>query len=76
MFLAQDEQAVSDLRRGRAVWDGERSLAEETFTVGKVRPILVFYTKQGLDVSLKYSHPCLFSVLVSYGVSLFVSDGR
>lgn len=33
----QVEQAVSDLRGGRAVRDGECFMAEETLTVGKVR---------------------------------------
>lgn len=37
LFLRQVEQAVSDLQRGGAVWDGKRVLAEETLLLGKVR---------------------------------------
>lgn len=37
MSPIQDEPAVSDLRRGRAVRDGERIVAEEALTLGKVR---------------------------------------
>lgn len=37
LFLDQVEQAVSDLQRGGAVWDGKRVLAEETLQLRKVR---------------------------------------
>lgn len=37
LFWRQVEQAVSDLQRGGAVWDGKRVLAEETLLLGKVR---------------------------------------
>lgn len=36
----QDEPTISDLRRGCAVRDGKRAVAEATFTVGKVRNML------------------------------------
>lgn len=36
----QDEPTISDLRRGCAVRDGKRAVAEATFTVGKVRNTL------------------------------------
>lgn len=37
LFLDQVEQAVSDLQRGGAIWDGKRVLAEETLLPRKVR---------------------------------------
>lgn len=57
MFLVQDEQAVSDVRRGSAVWDGKRSVAEETFTMGKVRQMFNHFLNHFL-----YFSKCLVDI--------------
>lgn len=36
----QNEPSVSDLRRGHAVWDGERVVDEEALRLGKVRDVV------------------------------------
>ncbi len=50
LFPLQDEQAFSDLRRGSAVWDGKRFMAEETLKMGKVRQM--FYPLS-LEVTIR-----------------------
>lgn len=40
LLSVQVEQAVSDLQRGGAVWDGKRVLAEETLLLWKVREVV------------------------------------
>lgn len=57
LFLDQVEQAVSDLQRGGAVWDGKRVLAQETLPPRKVREerMFVFSTQKGNFLSTFWS---------------------
>lgn len=52
LSLHQGEQAVSDLQRGGAVWDGERVLAQETRLPGEVRAQSAFFCSSRQKVNV------------------------